>query len=143
MVGREAHLDALRRQPDGTLTGAGQTVLVGGEAGIGKSRLVAEGAAYARGRGMRLLTGTCFEPDRALPYAPVRDLIRSQLFDQPWATPLLVDALPELGELVPELMRFVSNEHVPLPTGVMPDRQRIVHAAVRLFDRIARETPSR
>ena len=52
-------------------------MLITGEAGIGKTRLVAEIIRYARSSEVRTesqaalkLEGRCFEPDRALPYAP-------------------------------------------------------------------------
>ena len=51
--------------------------LVTGEAGIGKSRLVAEALAGLDAERARVLRGRCFEPDRALPYAPILDLLRA------------------------------------------------------------------
>ncbi|MGH2530834.1 MAG: helix-turn-helix transcriptional regulator [Thermomicrobiales bacterium] len=141
MVGRDAHLAALRRCLDEALAGAGQTVLVAGEAGIGKSRLVGEAAAYARDRGMRVLTGQCFEPDHALPYAPIRDLIRSHLLRQPWANDILAAIAPDLGGLLPELSRLQPGSS-PMPQAdADQDRRRIVHACTRLVDGIAAETP--
>ena len=56
-------------------------VLVGGEAGIGKTRLVEEFARRARGAGARVLTGACLRiGDGGLPFAPfvaaLRELVR-------------------------------------------------------------------
>jgi len=61
----------------------GQTALIAGEAGVGKSRLVAEISARARGRGRAVMQGRCFEPDRALPYMPLLDLLRTYLGPDP------------------------------------------------------------
>ena len=75
-VGRAPHLDAIERLVDHLLNGSGQTLLVDGEAGIGKSRLVAETRTRAAQRGALVLQGQCFETDRSLPYAPFVDLLR-------------------------------------------------------------------
>jgi DNA-binding CsgD family transcriptional regulator len=50
--------------------------LLSGEAGIGKSRLVAAIKAQAEEAGFLILQGRCFETDQTLPYAPLLDLMR-------------------------------------------------------------------
>ncbi|MDH4191778.1 MAG: AAA family ATPase, partial [Betaproteobacteria bacterium] len=60
-------------------TGSGQTVLIEGEPGIGKSRLMREVARYAQAQGLPTLATNCFEIDRAMPYQPVIDLITRAL----------------------------------------------------------------
>ena len=141
MVGREAHLDALRRAIDAALAGEGQVVLVAGEAGIGKSRLVREAAEVARERGMRVLIGQCFEPDHALPYAPLRDLVRSNLLRQSWAEPILTEVALDLGALLPELARLQPDPVLSPNAGPEQDRRRIVHAFTRLFAAITTQSP--
>jgi DNA-binding CsgD family transcriptional regulator len=74
MAALEAALDAVRQ-------GEPAAVLVGGEAGMGKTRLIAEFTAAARGAGVRVLTGACLELGAdGLPYSPftamLRDLVR-------------------------------------------------------------------
>ena len=78
LIGREAERDALLRLVDrtGTPTGPLQIALVSGEAGVGKSRLVAEAVNYAAERGLLVLQGHCFQVDNAYPYAPLLDLLR-------------------------------------------------------------------
>src|SRR5262245_57138147 len=56
-VGRARELGRLGRALDAAAAGAGSTVLVAGEAGIGKSRLAAELAAGARDAGFEILVG--------------------------------------------------------------------------------------
>ena len=52
--------------------------LVGGEAGVGKSRLVGEAAAHARRQGARVLVGQCLDLEEGgLPYAPLVDMLRT------------------------------------------------------------------
>lgn len=84
-------------------TGAGQAVLIEGEPGIGKSRLMREVARYAEAQGLPTLATNCFEIDRAMPYQPVIDLVTRAL-DRAAAAALRKIApvsLAELAALVP------------------------------------------
>jgi predicted ATPase len=54
-----------------------KVLLISGEAGIGKSRLVSDARAMADQTGRRSVIASCFETDRALPYAFARDLLRA------------------------------------------------------------------
>src|SRR5579872_6861620 len=67
VVGRERQIGVLADLLDRLAAGAGATMLLSGEAGIGKTRLVAETRARALAKGVRVFQGNCFEPDRALP----------------------------------------------------------------------------
>lgn len=73
LVGRERELAVVT----GVLTQGPPTRVarVYGEAGIGKTRLVAEAANHARDEGWRVVQGACFEPDRFVPLAPFLDLL--------------------------------------------------------------------
>jgi predicted ATPase len=71
LIGRERQLDLLSRLVEQARAGQGHTALIAGEAGIGKSRLVAELKPAAIAQGLTILQGRCFEPDRVLPYAPL------------------------------------------------------------------------
>src|SRR5215213_4822206 len=77
LVGRAPQVAALRALVDGARQGHGTAVLLVGEAGVGKSRLVAKTRAYAREQDFRVLLGHCFEQDTACPYAPLLDLLRA------------------------------------------------------------------
>ena len=77
MVGRSRELEELRERFAVASRGDPQVVVIGGEAGIGKSRLVAEFADSLDG-GARLVVGHCLElgPD-APPFAPFAAIVRS------------------------------------------------------------------
>jgi predicted ATPase len=72
--------------------GQGQVVLLAGEAGAGKTRLIREIRQVAGQRQVRVLEGACFEPDRAVPLALTLDMLR----------PLLREADAEIGRLLSE-----------------------------------------
>ena len=106
LVGREAEADVLEGALEAAAGGALQVVLVGAEAGGGKSRLVTEFATRVRGRAV-VLAGGCVDLGAAgLPYAPftaaLRDLIRQRGAGE--VTGLLPGGnAGELAGLVPEL----------------------------------------
>lgn len=70
LVGRDRESAALAAWLDDAGAGHGRTVLVGGEAGIGKTRLVASLARTAEAAGARVLWGRTTELDGAPPYWP-------------------------------------------------------------------------
>jgi DNA-binding SARP family transcriptional activator len=77
----------------------GGTVLVAGEPGIGKTRLIDELATSARARGAWVLRGRAFEAEMVRPYGPWIDALRP-IATAPEARPFaekLAPILPELG----------------------------------------------
>lgn len=79
LIGRTAAIESVDRAISTLRTGAAttHTLILTGEAGIGKSRLVAEAKTRADRQGLTVVQGQCFESDRALPYAPLIDLLRA------------------------------------------------------------------
>lgn len=59
MIGRQAELQHAREKIENALHGQGQVIGITGEAGVGKSRLVAEIVNHAMGLGMQVLSGEC------------------------------------------------------------------------------------
>jgi DNA-binding CsgD family transcriptional regulator/tetratricopeptide (TPR) repeat protein len=77
-VGRRAELGALRVALARAVDGAGSVAVVEGEAGVGKSRLVAELATEARRDGATVLVGECLAlGEGELPYGPIITVLRS------------------------------------------------------------------
>jgi tetratricopeptide (TPR) repeat protein/transcriptional regulator with XRE-family HTH domain len=85
--------------------GAGYTVQIEGEPGIGKSRLLREVARYAHALDLPTLATNCYEIERAMPYQPVIDLVTRALDRISDATlrTLAPVSLAELAALVPEI----------------------------------------
>ena len=77
LVGRAAEQELIRRALADAASGRARTVLVGGEAGVGKSRLLTESLAAHRAAGGRVLLGGCMSlADGALPFAPLVEALR-------------------------------------------------------------------
>ncbi len=77
LVGRRLAIGALSSAVDAAVTGAGGVVLLAGEAGIGKTALAAEAAAYAKARGAETVWGTCWEGDGAPGFWPWIQVVRA------------------------------------------------------------------
>src|ERR1700761_161397 len=109
LVGREAEMAALETALETVRQGEPAAVLIGGEAGMGKTRLIAEFTATARGAGVRVLTGACLELGAdGLPFSPftamLRDLVREIGPDEvAGLLPARGRAAGELARLLPEL----------------------------------------
>src|SRR6476660_788564 len=77
LVGRRLAIGALRSAVDAAAGGAGGVVLLAGEAGMGKTALASEAAAYARARGAEAVWGTCWEGDGAPGFWPWIQVVRA------------------------------------------------------------------
>jgi DNA-binding CsgD family transcriptional regulator/tetratricopeptide (TPR) repeat protein len=105
-VGRGSELTAFVAALDSAVHGEPAVVLVGGEAGVGKTRLVEEAAEQARANGARVLTGSCIElGGEGLPLSPVVDALRTltRVMDPDELDAFLGPARADLARLLPEL----------------------------------------
>jgi hypothetical protein len=112
LLGRDEELAAVVAALDLAENGAGGLVLVGGQPGIGKSRLADEVASQAKARGFGSLWGRGWEDAGAPPYWPWVQVLRAYLRQtdadvarrhlEPGAVDM-VQMLPELRSLFPDL----------------------------------------
>jgi DNA-binding SARP family transcriptional activator len=122
-VGREREWTLLSGVLQQVMDGRGQIVLVAGEPGIGKTRLLEELAGLATARGVRVLMGCCYEMEQNMAYAPIVEVLRSLLTAAPATPPPCPPAqLAAVAELLPELRQTWPNlpPYQPLP----PDAER-------------------
>src|SRR3990170_308737 len=131
-VGRAAELDRLCQALDLATKDRPATRLIGGEAGIGKTRLVAEFSEGAREAGAHVLIGGCLQlGDTGLPYAPfvgaLRPLLRSLGTDRLYE--IIGPGRAELAHLLPDLGPAERR------TSTRPDSSLSATAAqARLFE---------
>jgi DNA-binding CsgD family transcriptional regulator len=106
LVGRRTELQVLEAALERAVTGQAAAVLLTGEAGVGKSRLVLELTERARASGARVLVGGCAEfGGEGIPFGPVVDVMRT-LADEVEPDELagfLGPARHEFVRLLPEL----------------------------------------
>jgi DNA-binding CsgD family transcriptional regulator len=75
LVGRVREQSMLRDCIDATLHGHARLVLIGGEAGIGKTALVGVVTSEAETRGARVLSGHCYDLTETPPYGPWSEIV--------------------------------------------------------------------
>ncbi len=140
LIGRESELALLERALDGLGSAPAPVFQVVGEPGIGKSRLMAEAAALARGRGHHVFSGRAAEFEAGVPFG------------------VFIDALdPYLGAINPGLLRGLGEEQrgelaalfpaladlaEPRPLALQPERYRSHHAVRAMLELLARRRPS-
>jgi class 3 adenylate cyclase len=126
LVGRDAEMSQLEDALLSALRGDGGVVVLGGDAGMGKSRLVSELKQRAVRLGCVVMSGACSEAEVSLPYLPFLEAIGNFISSQDVA-PLrerLGPAADELAQLFPQMGR-------PNPVSGEP-----LQAKMRLFEAI-------
>jgi DNA-binding CsgD family transcriptional regulator len=99
IVGRDRELAALRDRLATALVGRGGLVMVGGEAGVGKTALVSALGREAAARGALVLVGRCYDLSETPPYGPWIELLERDLSDGDLAPPLSGVAGPGTGDV--------------------------------------------
>jgi len=138
-AGRETELDQLCTVFASLETSGARTVLVGGEAGIGKTRLIEEFRSRARAAGALIAVGVCTPSETGgLPYGPVVGLVRDlgRVLDEPVATSALLALRRELGLVEPAATEV--DDHAPRsgPGGELV-KTRLFETALRCLTTLA------
>jgi DNA-binding CsgD family transcriptional regulator len=143
-VGRTAELGRLEATFAHASAGEPLTMCVGGEAGVGKTRLVTRFAGQVRAAGGRVLLGGCIElGETALPYAPVAQALRGLgRGSEPASLEELVGAgRPLLARLLPELGQGEESTSTALAVGASA-QARLFEAVLALLERLADRSPT-
>jgi DNA-binding CsgD family transcriptional regulator len=125
LFGRASEIEILTGLLDG-LDQGGAAVLLLGEPGIGKSRLLAEAVRNARERGVRVLTATGVQSEARLPFAGLHQLLRP-----------VRDRAVDLAEVPRQALDAafgLSDQGVPEPF-------RIAMATLDLISEVASDSP--
>lgn len=139
LIGRAEQMNLLLELNSRVSHGHSQLALITGEAGVGKSRLVAELTTVAAQRGVNVVQGRCFEQDRSFPYAPVIDLLRACYGQHSTAAieRLFGPIAAELVKLLPELALSFPNL-APTPVDEPEqEKRRLFQALLRFLRQLA------
>jgi ATP/maltotriose-dependent transcriptional regulator MalT len=138
LVGRRSELVVIEEAVRALAGGSQRTLVVAGEPGIGKSRLLAEAAGLAGERGGLVLEGSAAEFERDLPFGVFVDALDPYLGSLPQARfrglgdeqrSRLAAVFPALGDLAPPL------------GGLGEERYRSHHAVRALIEQLALRGP--
>lgn len=129
-IGRKAERDLLLQALDHLVTsGHGCNYLIGGESGVGKSRLMEEIRIQALVQGITVLRGQTLNTS-GLPYQLWRDIIRRLVL----STEISNKHAAILSEIVPDIRNLLQRDIPPIPTiDGDASRKRLVNAIVSLF----------
>ncbi len=128
LVGREHEQAILRDAIDTAFAGHGSTVLIGGEAGIGKTALAEAACMVAADRGALVLVGRCYDLAETPPYGPWVELLGR--YRQGEAMPPLPAAFASRGTvgevtsqiaLVQQTLDFFTAVATARPTVILLD----------------------
>lgn len=138
-AGRDLELEQLRALWSRAAHGGGGIVLVGGQAGIGKSRLLAELASAVESEGGRVCIGTTTFVERQ-PYEGIVEALRYSL---PFVASIELDPLRSsiIAQLVPELTGWRQNVADVPPVDPTRERIRLYDAVGSCISAMARPRP--
>jgi DNA-binding SARP family transcriptional activator/predicted ATPase len=144
LVGRDHEVADLVASLDQVVRGQGRAVLLAGEPGIGKTRLVEELGEVAATRDMCVAWGRCHEGDAAPAYWPWIQMIRALLAqgDSEDVGRALAVGAEELAQIVPDVKEYAGRELEPL-TLLNPEaaRTRLYDAVIDFVLRMAARRP--
>jgi len=127
LIGRALQIEALQTVLDETQSKQGRSVLLSGEAGIGKSRLLREFVAGVDTARIRVLQGSCRENDTGLAYGPLIDALRGYFMPDP--SPKMANLPGPLAEqlvaLLPELAPVQANLSTPPTLSPELEKRRL------------------
>ncbi|HYP44793.1 MAG TPA: AAA family ATPase [Propionibacteriaceae bacterium] len=134
LIGRESELAALGRLAGVTGTPRSGLVLLHGDAGMGKSRLLSALGAQAAAQGWRVAVGHCLD----LGGSPMAYLPFSELAAQLEAT--RPARMSQLAERWPDLRRLLAHQHAG-DQPEAPDRGRFFGSLHAVLSELGREAP--
>ena len=141
-VGRSEQAEALDRAWKDVSAGAARTVLVSGEAGIGKTRLARELVVRAHEAGAMVLLGPCDEAIEA-PYRPWIEALGHLVRYAP--DPVLATVGParmaELSRVLPEARDRIGTAELPTSTDPETERYQLFSAVISLLAAASRVAP--
>ncbi|MFG2573793.1 AAA family ATPase [Streptomyces sp. NPDC048481] len=138
-IGREEELARLSGVLERARTGEARAVLVAGDAGVGKTRVLDETAARAARAGMTVLTGHCVDlGDVGLPYLPFTEILGLLAADGRFASVLA--AHPVVDRLLGTGARGAGDDDAASPRDG-GGRLRLLEGMASLFADLSEVTP--
>src|SRR4051794_30012448 len=148
IVGRDRELGVIDRALAAAAEGRPVLLLVRGEAGIGKSRLIREAVERARTGGSAILHGSCLDlGDEGIPYLPIMEALRGLARATPRdrLSKFLGPARDDLARLLPELAEGDAgaadgDSSAGPDSGV--DRARLFERFIGFLGRLGEKAPA-
>jgi DNA-binding CsgD family transcriptional regulator/tetratricopeptide (TPR) repeat protein len=136
IVGRGAELRRMRELLADPESGQAVVLLVSGDAGVGKTRLLSEFAREAASRGFTVLSGRCAELADTVPYLPLADALRAAATGSDYSLQEALATRPALARLLPD--REITRQPGDLP-GLA--QQQLFGAVLGMLTELAEANP--
>ncbi len=145
IVGRERELALIEQLRQDVSQGSGTTLLLHGDGGVGKTRLIAELVREARQHQWQVMVGRAYALETAIPYAPFADACEPVLsaMDGNLLMRLTRGDHAVLTALAPAQADQGPTRSMPRDSGASVAEQHVrLHAGIlRLFTRLAEQHP--
>ncbi|TCC59749.1 helix-turn-helix transcriptional regulator [Kribbella pittospori] len=139
LVGRSTEMAALLSAVDDARTRRAGAVLLSGDAGVGKTRLLDEVATGAHERGFGVLVGHCTDfGDAGLPYLPFTEIFGRLAGERPELVESVLTNFPAIGRLLPT-HRLIGAQ--PVPQEGQLDRAALFDAVLGAFTALSTSEP--
>nr|WP_301539448.1 AAA family ATPase [Nocardioides sp. zg-1308] len=142
LIGRDAELEQLTAQLGIRTSGADRTVramLVAGDAGVGKTRVLMALRDVALEAGWQVVAGHCLDlADSSLPYLPFSEVLGRMMADEPDVAARVLEQHPTLARLQPG-RRIRSSETASGDQAL--DRGNVYDAFGDLLSAVAAQAP--
>jgi predicted ATPase len=132
-IGRKSILEQLTR-----ISGRGGCVLIFGESGQGKTRLIQEFTTKDHWPKTRLLLSTCQQVERHMPFHPLVQLFRHYILPEEWLS-LPASWLNSLALIFPEILTIRPDLSPPLPNPEQETRALLFEAIRQVFLHLAQQ----
>jgi class 3 adenylate cyclase/tetratricopeptide (TPR) repeat protein len=142
-VGRQAERAQLESLLEQAAAGHGGLVMLGGEPGVGKTRLTREIGVAARRRGFRVFTGHCYGAQLDRPYVAWAEIVEAALREIPPSSLLetLGDHAAEIARIVPEVRRRFPEIPPPVDLPAAEQRRYTFNSIGEYITRVGRRRP--
>ncbi|HEX2219686.1 MAG TPA: AAA family ATPase [Gemmatimonadales bacterium] len=140
LIGRGSEWEALLKSWKEVEQGARRILLVEGEAGVGKSRLVEEFVRTVVRDGATVLQGRGYDATATLPFAPIVEALRAAL-DAPGLAGADPEWLTEAARLLPEIRQRFPALAEPEPSPDPTEAWRLYEGVAQVLASLAAERP--
>ncbi|QIK75119.1 ATP-binding protein [Nocardioides piscis] len=140
LVGRDDELSALVSQLGiSSFPGTSRAVLLAGDAGVGKTRLLTELRDVAVEAGWLVLAGHCLDlAEGSMPYLPFTEILGRVLTERPEVAASVIERHPTLARLAPGRRLQVSEDR---DEAQSLDRGNVFAAVHDLFEAVGQSAP--
>ena len=136
-IGREEPLQALLERLDKAIVGTGAVVLIGGDAGVGKSRLIRDLKHEAASRPVRVIEGRCTSTESSVPYAPLMNALRFRIAKGEGEA--VAQMLGPLRAVLAPIFPQLEGRPAPAESSADRDRERPFELIFSVLERLAAE----